>query len=182
MTAGGLVFLGRNDGRVIAMDAKDGTRLWQFQTEAAVNSGLSTFMHKGQQLLVTYAGGGFLSAKKGDGVWLFGLKGTLDGIAPTRQGSAQEVPAMPARDRVANLANGQRIYKAACVYCHGEQGQGGEGGGKAISRILGVDGVMAVLRTGRNQMPALGASMTTEQLHDVASYVHQEFAVAPTGR
>ena len=84
VTAGGLVFLGRNDGRVTALDAADGTRLWQFQTEAPVNSSVSTFMYKGQQLLVAYAGGGFLSAKKGDGVWLFGLEGTMEPLPPPR--------------------------------------------------------------------------------------------------
>lgn len=83
VTAGGLVFLGRNDGRVTALDAATGERLWQFQTEAAVNSAVSTFMYKGQQMLVTYSGGGFVNAKKGDGVWLFGLKGTLEDV-PTR--------------------------------------------------------------------------------------------------
>ena len=55
VTAGGLVFLGRNDGRVTALDASTGDRLWQFQTEAAVNSAVSTFMHNGQQMLVAQA-------------------------------------------------------------------------------------------------------------------------------
>ncbi len=41
VTAGGLVFPGRNDGRVTALDGADGTRLWQFQTEALMNSGVS---------------------------------------------------------------------------------------------------------------------------------------------
>jgi mono/diheme cytochrome c family protein len=173
VTGAGLVFLGRNDGRVIALDAADGTRLWQFQTEAPVNSGISTFMHKGRQLLVAYAGGGFLSAKKGDGVWLFGLDGTLGEIAPARTAPQAAAPA-PLPARVANIANGATIYKAACVYCHGEQGQGGEGGGKAISSKLGVEGISTVLRSGRDKMPAFGGSMTPEQLHDVAAYVDRQ--------
>lgn len=174
-TAGGLVFLGRNDGRVMAMDAADGTRLWQFQTEAPVNSGVSTFMHKGQQLLVTYAGGGFLSAKKGDGVWLFGLEGTLGEVAPAKAGPAPA--AAPLRSRASDPANGQKIYKTACTFCHGERGQGGEGGGKAISPALGAEGVLAVLSTGRNQMPAFTASLTADELHDVASYVAGQLLV-----
>jgi len=172
VTGGGLVFLGRNDGRVIALDAADGTRLWQFQTEAPVNSGVSTFMHKGQQMLVTYAGGGFLSAKKGDGVWLFGLNGTLEGIAPAK--AANSPPPAAIGNRTGDLANGRSIYRTACVFCHGERGQGGEGGGKAISATLGVDGVLAVLTKGRNQMPSFTASLTAEQLHDVATYVDRQ--------
>jgi quinohemoprotein ethanol dehydrogenase len=173
VTAGGLVFLGRNDGRVTALDTADGTRLWQFQTEAPVNSGISTFMYKGQQLLVTYAGGGFLSAKKGDGVWLFGLEGTIGPLPPLPSiGSQASTPSLKP-GRAADVVNGEKIYRSACVYCHGDHGQGGEGGGKAISPTLGIDGVAAVLRAGRNRMPAFGASMTAEQLNDVATFVQQ---------
>ncbi len=173
VTAGGLVFLGRNDGRVTALDAADGSRLWQFQTDAPVNSGVSTFMYKGQQLLVTYAGGGFVSAQKGDGVWLFGLEGKIEPLPPLQSVRLQSSMSTPAPDRAADVVNGEKIYRSVCVYCHGDHGQGGEGGGKAISPTLGIDGVAAVLRAGRNQMPAFGASMTADQLKDVAAFVHE---------
>jgi quinohemoprotein ethanol dehydrogenase len=173
-TAGGLVFLGRNDGRITALDSSTGARLWQFQTDAPVNSGVSTFMHQGQQLLVTYAGGGFVSAKKGDGVWLFGLNGTVGPISPTvAPGPPPARAPAPVAARTADLANGERIYKAACIYCHGERGQGGEGGGKPISPALGLDGMTAVVRSGRNQMPAFGGVMTAEQLQDAVAYLQQ---------
>ena len=174
VTAGGLVFLGRNDGRVTALDTSNGERLWQFQTEAAVNSAFSTFVHKGQQMLVTYAGGGFVNAKKGDGVWLFGLNGTLGEITPTKSAAAPVVAQTQATARTADVASGERLYKSVCVYCHGDHGQGGEGGGKAMSPALGLDGVLSVLATGRGKMPAFAAAMTPEQLQDVARYVHQE--------
>jgi quinohemoprotein ethanol dehydrogenase len=174
VTAGGLVFLGRNDGRVTALDASTGDRLWQFQTEAAVNSAISTFMHKGQQMLVTYSGGGFVSAKKGDGVWLFSLKGTLEPLSPTKS-DAVRVPAVsPKTEGAADFTNGERLYKITCVYCHGDHGQGGEGGGKAISPALGVDAVLAVLTAGRDKMPAFGAALKPEELRDLASYVHDK--------
>lgn len=179
VTAGGLVFLGRNDGRVIAMDAADGTRLWQFQTEAAVNSGVSTFMHKGQQLLVTYSGGGFVSGKKGDGVWLFGLGGTLGEMKPVAAGDAATAAVAPVGNRNGDIANGQRIYKAVCVYCHGERGQGGEGGGKSISRDLDFDGVLAVLAKGRNQMPGFAGSLTPVELNDLTTYVDRGLVADP---
>src|SRR6185369_17761053 len=99
VTAGGLVFLGRNDGRVTALEDSNGERVWQFQTEAAVNSAFSTFMHEGQQMLVTYAGGGFVSGKKGDGVWLFGLKGTLEQMVPTKPEPAAALAASPKIER-----------------------------------------------------------------------------------
>jgi len=171
-TAGGLVFLGRNDGRLIALDAASGERLWSFQTEAAVNSSVSTFMRDGRQYLVTYTGGGWFSAVKGDGIWLFSLDGTLDEFDPDHPADDAAALRLPA-DRTADIANGESIYKAACVYCHGEEGEGSEGGGKSISSGLGVEGVFAVLNDGRNQMPAFGAAMTPEQMHDLATYIVQ---------
>jgi mono/diheme cytochrome c family protein len=174
VTAGGLVFLGRNDGRVTALDASTGDRLWQFQTEAAVNSAVSTFMHNGQQMLVTYSGGGFVSAKKGDGVWLFSLEGTLKQLAPTKSSPVRPPALSPESRRAADSANGERLYKTTCVYCHGDHGQGGEGGGKPISPALGVDGILAVLTSGRDKMPAFGAALKPEELRDLATYVDQK--------
>jgi mono/diheme cytochrome c family protein len=125
---------------------------------------------------VAYAGGGFLSAKKGDGVWLFGLDGAIGELPPMRGGTQPAVPptppaGAPTTARAGDAARGEPIYKAACVYCHGEQGKGGEGGGKAIAPALGVEGIRAVLASGRDKMPAFGAAMTPEQLQDVATYV-----------
>jgi mono/diheme cytochrome c family protein len=177
VTAGGLVFLGRNDGRVSALDASTGDRLWKFQTEAAVNSAISTFMYKGQQMLVTYSGGGFVSAKKGDGVWLFSLKGTLEEVVPAKSDAARVPAGAPDSQRAADIANGERIYRATCTYCHGDHGQGGEGGGKAISPALGIEGVLEVLATGREKMPAFAGALKPEELRDVATFVHQRLWV-----
>jgi cytochrome c5 len=171
VTAGGLIFIGRNDGRLTALDTRDGKRLWEFQTEAPVNTSVSTFMHNGQQYFVTYAGGGWFSAVKGDGIWVFSLEGTLDEFDPVSQANAVTLSLMPGPDRVADISNGESIYKAACVYCHGDNGEGGEGGGKSIAASLGVAGIFNVLNNGRNQMPAFGVSMTPEQMHDLATYV-----------
>ena len=118
-----------------------------------MNSAVSTFMHKGQQMLVTYSGGGFVSAKKGDGVWLFSLKGTLEQLAPTQSDPVRAAAVSPRVERAADFANGERLYKTSCVYCHGDHGQGGEGGGKQISPALGVDGILSVLSAGRDKMP-----------------------------
>ena len=42
-TAGGVVFVGRNDGRLTALDSSMGKRLWEFQTGAGANSPASVF-------------------------------------------------------------------------------------------------------------------------------------------
>lgn len=65
-TGGGLVFVGRGDGRI------------------GVNAPTSTFVHDGKQYLVVYAGGTSLAgSKRSDGVWLFSLDGTLQSLRAT---------------------------------------------------------------------------------------------------
>ena len=82
-TAGGLVFVGRSDGRLTALDSSDGTMLWEFQTGAGMNSVPSAFEHEGRQYVVAYSAGNmFAGSAKGDSVWLFSLDGTLDAVEP----------------------------------------------------------------------------------------------------
>ena len=77
-TAAGLLFVGRSDGRLTALESRTGTLLWQFQTGAGVNATASTFEHRGQQFVVVLsAGNAFAASKRGDSVWMFGLKGTI---------------------------------------------------------------------------------------------------------
>ncbi|HEY3516344.1 MAG TPA: PQQ-binding-like beta-propeller repeat protein [Gammaproteobacteria bacterium] len=82
-TAGGLVFVGRNDGRLTALDSSDGRKLWEFQTGAGMNAPVSVFAHDGKQYVVAYSAGNmFAASAKGDSVWLFALDGTLDPVPP----------------------------------------------------------------------------------------------------
>ena len=93
-TAGGLVFVGRNDGRLTALNAATGARLWEFQTGAGLNAPASVFEHEGQQYVVAYSAGSlFAGSPRGDSVWLFSLSGTLN-EAPAASASAP--PAAPA--------------------------------------------------------------------------------------
>ena len=85
MGAGGLVFVGRNDGRLTALDSSNGKHLWEFQTGAGVNAPASIFEYEGEQYVVAYSAGSlFASAPRGDSVWLFSLKGTMDQASPGR--------------------------------------------------------------------------------------------------
>ena len=73
-TAGGLVFVGRIDGRLTALDSRDGTLLWAFETDAGVNAPPSVFEYRGRQYVLVYsAGNAFAAATRGDSVWLFAL-------------------------------------------------------------------------------------------------------------
>ncbi|HEV2199656.1 MAG TPA: PQQ-binding-like beta-propeller repeat protein [Bryobacteraceae bacterium] len=77
-TAAGLVFVGRNDGRLMALNSSNGQRLWEFQTGAGVNAPAAVFEYEGEQFVVAYSGGSmFAPAPRGDSLFLFSLKGTL---------------------------------------------------------------------------------------------------------
>jgi alcohol dehydrogenase (cytochrome c) len=82
-TGGGLVFTGRNDGRLTAQNSSDGKRLWEFQTGAGMNAPVSVFEYQGEEYIVAYSGGSsFAGGPRGDSVWLFSLKGTMQPAAP----------------------------------------------------------------------------------------------------
>jgi len=78
VTRGGLIFIGRNDGRLTALDKANGDKLWEFQTDAGIHAAVSTFEHEGQQYVVALSAGSFFpGTERGDSVWLFSLDGTL---------------------------------------------------------------------------------------------------------
>jgi len=84
-TAGGLVFVGRGDGRLTALDSMTGTLRWAFQTGAGVNAPASVFEHRGQQHVVVFsAGNAFAASPRGDSVWLFSLQGQLGPVEAAR--------------------------------------------------------------------------------------------------
>ena len=77
-TAGGLVFTGRNDGRLTALNSATGKRLWEFQTGAGMNAPVSVFDYEGDEYVVAYSAGSlFAGTTHGDSVWLFSTKGLL---------------------------------------------------------------------------------------------------------
>jgi len=96
-TAGGLVFVGRNDGRFTALNSSTGQRLWEFQTGAGVNAPPSVFEYQGDQYVAVYSGGSFFAgATRGDSVFLFSLKGA---VPPASEISSQSPSSPPGEHR-----------------------------------------------------------------------------------
>jgi alcohol dehydrogenase (cytochrome c) len=179
-TAGGLVFVGRNDGRITALDKTTGARLWEFQTDGGVNAPASTFEYNGMQYLVVYAAGTSLAgSKRSDGVWLFSLNGTLQSLPrgsanPDGQFATGRPVDIP-QERTADLAHGRELYRQTCIVCHGDDGKGGQhGGGAELTTALTLQEIMNVVGNGRNDMPAWGRVYRPEELHDVATYILEE--------
>ncbi len=187
VTGGGLVFVGRNDGRLTALDKTNGHKLWEFQTDGGVNAPASTFEYKGSQYVVVLAGGTALAgSKRNDGLWLFSLDGTISSLPrgsadPTGQfpprggppGAAPPASAPLPPAAAANVDKGKEIYTTTCVVCHGESGKGGSHGGPALTRALTRDAIANVVTRGRNDMPPFGSALSPQQLNDLSAYVLQ---------
>jgi quinohemoprotein ethanol dehydrogenase len=77
-TAGGLVFVGQNNGELQAYDVESGEKLWSFQTGAGANTTVTPFEDEGEEKIAIYAGGNSLAATPhGENFWVFSLKGTM---------------------------------------------------------------------------------------------------------
>jgi quinohemoprotein ethanol dehydrogenase len=197
-TGGGLLFVGRNDGRLTALDSANGKTLWEFQTGAGMHAPASTFEHTvngvtKQYVLAFSAGSALLGSARGDSVWLFALDGTLPPVqagtpvsretaAPAPAGAATPAVAAAtaavARVAAANVAAGKRLYEQACVFCHGADGKGDHGGAPLVA-ARDLEAAMQTVTAGRNSMPAFRSSFTPEQIRDVSAYVVEALA---TGR
>jgi alcohol dehydrogenase (cytochrome c) len=172
-TAGGLVFVGRTDGRLTALDSSDGQKLWEFQTGAGMNAPATVFEYEGKPYVIALsAGNQYGGSARGDSLWLFGLEGKLD---PVPAGGAVMTFA-PAASGPADLAAGKTTFDTACMFCHGEQGEGGHGGGPSLQAIKSAAVVMQTVSEGRRDMPAFGGTFTPAQIRDVAGYVTQKLA------
>ncbi len=171
-TAGGLVFVGRNDGRLTALDSDSGRQLWQFQTGAGMNSTVSVFEHRGKQYVLAYSAGNALGGSAhGDSVWMFGLDGTLP-PAKERDSEAQAISsAAPATVTPASSATGAQLYQQACVPCHGADGRGGHGGGAPLNKTTDLAAVARIVSEGRNNMPPFRTALTPEQISAVSTYI-----------
>jgi mono/diheme cytochrome c family protein len=78
-TAGGLVFVGKNDGNLLAYDEETGKELWHWQTGAGANTTVTPFEDEGEEKIAIYAGGNSLAASAhGENFWVFSLNGTVE--------------------------------------------------------------------------------------------------------
>jgi alcohol dehydrogenase (cytochrome c) len=174
-TKGGLVFVGRSDGRFTALDSSTGHRLWQFQTDAGVAAPASTFLHDGRQYVVVLSAGTMVGGgRKGDSVWLFSLDGTIDPLPASSVAAAPAgVVTLPPGE--ADPANGRALYAQFCLSCHGDRGTGGHGGGMTLVNVAGeVQKVADIVAAGRNGMPPFRGMLSPEQLRDVSVFISTE--------
>src|SRR5271170_2656599 len=78
-------------------------------------------------------------------------------------------------------SSGSDTYKAKCQMCHGADGLGNTPAGKAMkARPFNAPDVLkesdtdliAVIRNGKNKMPAFTGKLTDAQIKDVVTFIH----------
>jgi quinohemoprotein ethanol dehydrogenase len=133
-TAGGLVFQGHADGTLNAYDARDGRKLWSFDTHMGISGAPITFLANGRQYVAVVAGWGgsapaffgTLTAQHGwqarvqsHRVLAFALdaKATLPATAEPTFVKPIDDPSFVIDDDKANA--GKRIFAGRCTVCHG---------------------------------------------------------------
>jgi quinohemoprotein ethanol dehydrogenase len=177
-TAGGLLFAGRADGRVMALDKSNGRPLWEWQLDASIGAPVTTFEHRGEQVVAVYAGGYFFGGlKRGDGVWLLSRNGTLPPSAAFANAGGTASPAIPVPSAAGgDTMAGKLVYERNCTPCHGENGKGGHAEGAVLPDNIAAQTVMTVATTGRKEMPSFQQVLTEKERRDVAAYVLQMLA------
>ncbi len=140
-TAGDLVFTGNADGNFNAFDARTGTKLWSFQTQARVQAAPSTYSIDGEQYVAILVGGGGVPpnqvrtsplAANNSRILVFKLnaKGALP-TAPFQQGPAPAGRSLnPPLNTATNeqVIDGENLYGKNCFTCHGQAATGGGSG------------------------------------------------------
>lgn len=174
-TAGDLLFVGRNDGRLTALDTDTGMQLWEFQTGAGMNAPAISFEKDGKQYIAAYSGGNiFAGSAHGDSLWLFSLEGRMEETTPgdtlPRLNDAAPIQVVFA-EGTPDYSAGETVFRQSCLPCHGEDGRGGHNNGMPLNNLRDIREAIRVVTTGRNAMPAFHGALTPEQIRDVSGYV-----------
>jgi alcohol dehydrogenase (cytochrome c)/quinohemoprotein ethanol dehydrogenase len=128
-TAGGLVFQGTVDGRLVVNAAEDGKELWNFDAQTGVMAGPISYAIDGEQYVAVAAGwggalamggGGRLGATGQNRVLIFKLDGKA--VLPAKPAELV-LPLNPPSEpqSAAIVAQGRDEYVNYCARCHGQQ-------------------------------------------------------------
>jgi mono/diheme cytochrome c family protein len=74
------------------------------------------------------------------------------------------------------VGGGRLTIPAVHRGCHGASGEGGHGGGPSLVTGLTAEKIVSVTSSGRNNMPAFAATLSSVDLTDVAAFITQDLA------
>ncbi|MEZ5645737.1 MAG: PQQ-dependent dehydrogenase, methanol/ethanol family [Burkholderiaceae bacterium] len=127
-TAGNLVFQGTADGRFVAYDARNGSKVWETPTGTGVIAAPSTYMVDGKQFVSIAVGWGGVyglstraTERKGPGtVYTFALGGKAKAPAFVDYQLGKLLAGVPYDPK--HVPEGTALYVSNCVFCHGVPG------------------------------------------------------------
>jgi cytochrome c oxidase subunit II len=70
---------------------------------------------------------------------------------------------------------GEQLFAGVCAKCHGDRGQGAIGPAFSASTVANPASVEQIVREGRNEMPAVGAGWSEQQIEALTDYLRQRF-------
>jgi quinohemoprotein ethanol dehydrogenase len=112
-TASDLLFAGQIDGRLLALDARDGDVLWQFQTGSGIAGAPITYTVDGEQYVAVLAAGSTnpygASVTQGDSLWAFKLGGSYTTESGSQEGP-NTAPLSIRRPVQGNPVEGSTVY------------------------------------------------------------------------
>jgi mono/diheme cytochrome c family protein len=157
------LFAGRNDGRFTALDARDGSKLWEYMTDSGVNAPPIVFEQDGKQYVAVFSAGNLLAgSNRGDSMWLFTL---LD------EGQETSIVLEQVTPPLAN-SQGRALFQDACVFCHGRRGEGGHNGMPLEGlAAFGTGYVAGIISSGQNNMPSFSDTFSANQINAIAEHV-----------
>jgi quinohemoprotein ethanol dehydrogenase len=199
-TAGGLLFVGQDNGELQAYNVENGEELWHFQTGAGANTTVTPFEDEGEEKIAIYSGGNSLAATPhGENFWVFSLKGTMGELKGTEEeaegtkhagekeseqkGAEEEAPegkeeasTEGAGGATADAAAGEEVFAENCSTCHGATGHGGNGGPDLRTMPLAKTqaGAEKQVTNGGGGMPPFKGQLSEEEIANVAAYVSED--------
>ncbi|MFZ1105262.1 MAG: PQQ-dependent dehydrogenase, methanol/ethanol family, partial [Hyphomicrobiaceae bacterium] len=129
-TAGGLVFQGNGEGKLVAYDAKTGKRLWDFYAQTGIVAAPVTYEVDGEQYVTVNVGWGGAIPNAAGAIVIDAAPGRHNRVLTFKLGAKVELPPLklvarpldppPATASPAKVAEGKRLFQTYCMYCHGD--------------------------------------------------------------
>lgn len=180
-TAGNLMFTGHNDGRIIAYNASNGEKAWEFMTDAGANAPPITYEIDGKQYISIFSAGNSLAGTThGDKLYTFSLEGQYESAedipeedinsSPTQE----EMEFQQGKDEDTGdnaVDQGLKVYENNCLSCHGAEGAGGHNGPNLEQTGMSDEALIEQIKNGSSNMPGFDNQLSEEEINAVVEYM-----------